>query len=1677
MSAVIDTKNNHFELSEIILKRENDILTKINHPLIYGSKNNSLSFDKELRELDYIPLSELILEYQFNELEICDITKQICDVLKYLWNKKLIFNNICPESIYFNIKERQVKLVNFKQSSDTRLDYTTTNHLSKISGNLHFISPEQTGRIGRSIDYRSDIYSLGALVYFLLTKKFLYNEKEPHKIIHAHITKTHQKISSINRHLHPVFELIVDKMLEKNAEDRYQTATGITEDIQQLEDIIRFNQRVENFELARGDLLSKFEIPTKIYGRTEEKNKILNMVHLTANSKSRVLLVNGYSGIGKTALVNEVKKPITEYDGLFINGKFDQFKKNIPYFGISQAFIKLVDYVLIENHSNIQRWRDTIIDTVGDSLHLLTEIIPNLERLVGEQEKTYTNLDTSALQNLLHKTFKDFISCFKKSGNPLVIFLDDLQWADQSTINLIKYLFSDIKDQNLLLICGYRNNEVDSNHPFQISINHIKELGTKVEEIALTNLNKLEIVSLIEDTLKRQDKEIKSLADIIYKKTQGNPFFTINLLENLHRKSLIKFDNFTKKWYSDLKGISSEQVGDNLIDLLMEKLDDLSSVELSTIQSASVLGTSFKLSDLKFITNLNQKDLIAACKTLIEKELIIPLDDNYKFIEHDLDQELDSHFKFIHDKIQQASNESIGAQKIKSIHENIASHYIYQLNHDFDIDIFDLVFHLNNSSKESFTHETIIKYNEIAGQKAYESSSYQAAMNFYEICYSSLLDNKWEDDYDRTLRIATQLSENYYLCAQTKKAEELYQILLDKTKSKEDKAKVFEIQMNYYTNQGKADDAIAIGSEALKLYGIDFPKKTSFIQVLPKLLKIKTKLFFMSSDDILNLPNLTNEDALASMKILSNMSPSCFIQSPESMLLNCLNCLDLTLKHGITDVSSYAVSLMAFVETIALNNHKRAYELVELAYDLNEKVQGKMYRSKLIFAYNNFIQLYHAPIEDSINELKIGHIAGINCGDFNFANYCLYSTFSREIYLGRNLLKVYQNAVDYSRFSDSINDQYIIPMMQVMRRYLSEMTGHYDPLYIEVDKNFDLEEFKKLYVSESDKQNQSWLYIFESMLQYFKGNYLKAYEYTLKAEKVCEEGTQKQIPLYDHYFFSILICAEVFKLDSSFHDQAKKIAYKNLKNLKKVQTQMPKNFRSRYLLAKAVIKMNFSPNLKKEISFDFLSVIGVANEDNYLHIEGIACEIYGRFLKDKGIHLDGAHYLKRALGLYERWGANFKVQAIANEISNIQNDDFNKEININSFIEISESLSNERDLEVIFKNILETAITFSNSLKGAIFRRDHNQYFVISNVNNDISHYPQSIIDYAYNSNQIVRIDSIFDLEDFSKDKYFTNNQVRSLLALPLVANGEVESVLYLENSKVDKVFTADKTRILEIISTQMALSIKNAYLFKNLEKLVSERTEELEKKTHQLQISSGEKQTLIRVLCHDLANLLMSSRISFKRLNKKLKELELSDPDITRYLKKIDSSFTNQSHVIDNVRHLELAKEKGFQITLTTVDFLKTLTNSIDTFEQQISTKKINIVINENLNDIEVLSDELCLGVNILNNLISNAIKFTFEGGKVSFGLQDDDQEYYYIYIKDSGIGMKDQMVRNMFQDNIHTSTRGTNSEPGSGFGLSIIKSYVNKMNGDISVTSKHKDDFPEESGTTFILKLKKAV
>ena len=500
-------------------------------------------------------------------------------------------------------------------------------------------------------------------------------------------------------------------------------------------------------------------------------------------------------------------------------------------------------------------------------------------------------------------------------GQPLVIFLDDLQWADPSTINLIKYLFSDIKDQNLLLICGYRNNEVDSNHPFQLCIDSLIELGTKTQEIALNNLSKKDIHELIEDTLKRDDPEVQFLTDLIFQKTRGNPFFTINLLKSLYEKKHLIFDNFTKKWGWDSKRINSEQFGDNLIDILMEKLKALEDKELKTIQYASLLGTTFSLKDLSEIVDTTKEVLVHSCKQLIEKELIIPLDDNYKFIKHDSEKELNSYFKFTHDKIQQASNESLSEEQKLDIHIKIARYYKKRHETDQSIDLFDLLYHVNKTIESSiFSNNDIIKLNEEAATKAYESSSYSAAMDFYEIAFRHLPKNKWKDDYQTTLRIATQLSENYYLCAKTKEAEDLYNIIIEKTKTKEDKAKIFEIQMNYYTNQGKADDAISIGSEALKLYGITFPKKVTFLQVLPKLLKIKLKLSLISDEKILNLPVITNKDALASMRILSNMSPSCFVQSPESMLLNCLNCLDLTLKYGISDVSSYAVSLMGFVE-------------------------------------------------------------------------------------------------------------------------------------------------------------------------------------------------------------------------------------------------------------------------------------------------------------------------------------------------------------------------------------------------------------------------------------------------------------------------------------------------------------------------------------------------------------------------------------------------------------------------------------------------------------------------------------------------------------------------------------------------------------------------------------------
>lgn len=1671
------SKNTALEdLHHVILKREYNLMKEMRHPNIvefldYDDLNSRIHF----KNADIETLESLLNYSELTIVEICQMAIQVMKALDFLWDKGIIYNNLNPRSILFNKDDKLYKLVNFHNSSNIARHQENESKLSRIDGDIHFISPEQSGRMNRSIDYRSDIYSLGAVLYSALSGKKLFPEKTIHEVIHAHIAKEPIPIEVHNPKVITALSEVIHKMLSKNAEERYQSSFGVKKDLEDVIAIIQGKKLPEGFKLGKHDKDSSFEIPEKLYGRELEKKNVLYSYEDTVGKRNRLLLVNGYSGIGKTALINEVKKPITKHNGQFTFGKFDQLKKSIPFSGFIQALSNLVNDILTEDEHTIFEWRERILNEVGSDSHIITDLIPQLEKIIGKQKRRLEDLTSVEMQNLFNKTLRDFIGVFKTNESPLVLFLDDLQWADNSTINLIKFLVTDPKNNNLLLIAGYRSNEVGVNHPFQICIEETKALGGQVDEISLENLTPKDILELLIDTLKYEYNEetaldIKDLTNTIYKKTKGNPFFTKNLIKSLYTKGLIYYNEAARQWSWMQEKIEQTQISNNLLDLLISNLKQKNEDELKLIKFASIIGASFDTKILTQILDMNTSQFESALYRCIEDDLIIPLDKNYRYIGTVQDGSIVCRIKFSHDKIQQAAYELCSEDEKINAHEKISNYFKDQYKSSENADIFELSFHLNKLiGKRDIDPSFVSEINYKAGLKAQEASAYFAAKDHYEISYKFLPEDAWDKFYDFTLSVATALSECYYLCAETEKAEELYNYLLTKTKNKDDKAKIYEIQMNYFTNQGRADDAIKVGRKALKLYGINFPERANMAQVFPKLLRVKLMFFFKKDQDILNNKKLTNTDALAAMKILSNMSPSCFIQSPASMLLNCLNCLILTLKHGNTDVSSYVISLMGFVEAVALSNYDRAHELMKLATAIGDKFDPEQkYKSKLIFSWNNFVQFYHAPIIDSTKWLRKGHAAGINCGDFNFANYCLYSLFSRELFLGNNLSDVYKNAIEYSQFADSISDQYIIPMMQIMRRFISLMNNEYDPNFIERDQKFNSPEFIKHQEDNEDSQNLAWLYTFDSIRHYIHEEFESAYQSSLNAEVHGEVGAQKQIILFEHYFYSVLIAAKEIKKGKATRPRALKHAQINLKKIEKASKTMPQNFRARFHLAKAAYIEATQPNSQELIYFHYHKAIDFANIDRFIHIEAIACENFALYLEQFDSHGYCRFLNKKAYECYKKWGALNKLRLLQHRMADSAETQ-EMDIETKTFVETAHHISSERDLESLILKIIDTGIQYSNAQTGILVTKEKGGLVVHGKKEN----FPKVLIDFVLNTGDVIRLDTLEQQERFVRDNYFKEHTPQSVIALPLTSSEQTNAVLYLENETTKGVFTEDKTEVLEVITTQMALALENAIILRDLEKIVGQRTQELEKKRSELELSYKEKETLIRVLCHDLANIVMANKAALRRVTRELGP-EVNE-SIDSYIQRLSLSLKSEAYIINNVRSMELAKKNNLMLKFERINLIEALVNSIDTFEEQALSKNVKIKVDDRIKNAQVYCDKISLSVNVLNNIINNAIKFSFDKGNIDVNFLKEDSEYFQFEIRDYGVGMTKEFRDNLFKNTYHESTKGTSQERGSGFGLGIIKFYIDKFNGELDIESIHKDESESNHGTSIRITLRK--
>jgi serine/threonine protein kinase len=782
-----------------------------------------------------ISLKEYIRNTTISLVEFLRISIQLTDILDDLHQNYIIHKDVKPANILINPETKQVQIIDFSIASLLPKETQEIKNPNVLEGTLAYISPEQTGRMNRGIDYRSDYYALGVTFYELLTGNLPFNCDEPMELVHCHLTKHPNEITSAD--IPQVVSDIVIKLLAKNAEDRYQSALGLKHDLELCLAQLKDTGEIINFEIGQRDICDRFLIPEKLYGREAEVSTLLQAFERVANGTSEMMLVAGFSGIGKTAVVNEVHKPITRQQGYFIKGKFDQFQRNIPLSAFVQALRDLMRQLLSESDQQLTQWRRQILEVLGDNGQVLIEVIPELELVIGTQPPA-PELSGTAAQNRFNLLFQKFIAVFTTKAHPLVMFLDDLQWADLASLQLIKLL---MEDKNyLLLLAAYRDNEVSAAHPLMLTVEELKKTGKTVNTITLTSLAFADINELVADTLHCPTERSHPLTELIECKTQGNPFFITQFLKALHEDGQIQFNHQQGYWECDIAQVKALSVTDDVVEFMAQQLQKLPTATQNILKLAACVGNSFDLDTLAIVSQQSSLEVAQALWKPLQEGLILPQSQVYKFylghqLENDPHNSENVGYRFLHDRIQQAAYKLIAADQKQATHLAIGQLlYANSPAHQLDAHIFEIVNHLNLGIDLMTQPEQkleLAQLNLLAGRKAKGAIAYHAALNYFNQGIDLLPPDAWTTHYEFTLNLHHERLEAACLNKDFDKLEAWSHVVLQSATSFLDTIKVHENRIIVFRSQGQFNKVVETGLQVLKLLGVEFPAQPTVADI------------------------------------------------------------------------------------------------------------------------------------------------------------------------------------------------------------------------------------------------------------------------------------------------------------------------------------------------------------------------------------------------------------------------------------------------------------------------------------------------------------------------------------------------------------------------------------------------------------------------------------------------------------------------------------------------------------------------------------------------------------------------------------------------------------------------------------------------------------------------------
>lgn len=1393
----------------------------------------------------------------FSLKEFLKIAIKIVSSLAQLHGANIIHKDLNPANIVFNPETEQLKIIDLGTSTRLTRENPTLKNPNVLEGTLAYISPEQTGRMNRSLDYRTDFYSLGVTFYELLTGQLPFETEDYLKLIHFHIAKNSLSPSVINTLIPLVISDLIMKLMAKNAEDRYQSAWGLKADLENCLQQLQLTGKIKYFLLANQDISDKFQIPQKLYGREKEIKTLLNsFARINNHSKGinkavEMMLITGYSGIGKSALVREIYKPITEKKGYFISGKFDQFQRNIPYSALVNAFRQLVKQLLTESPVILNSWQTKLLDVLRVNGQVIIDVIPEIELIIGKQLPV-AELGAIESQNRFNLVFQNFMQNCCSKEHPLVIFLDDLQWADGATLKLIELMMIDSNLQYLFLIGAYRNNEVNRGHPLMIMLDDLRKSEVTIHQITLDNLTLKDLNQLIADTFKSDFNQVKSLAKLVFDKTKGNPFFIKQFLNALYLDKLIYFDYNQHKWQWDILKISTQNITDNVVELMINELKFLPKSTQLILQLASCIGANFDLHTLSIVEEKAPKELFKDLMIAINSGLILPLSE--------LDENLlIQNYQFLHDRIQEAAYALIPEVQKSKIHLQIGQLLLENVS---DIErkenLFAIVDHFNIGRKlitELSRRKTLARLNLEAGNKAKKATAYAEAKVYLKTGIELLSDNCWENEYQLTLNLYISSAEVAYLNGDFEDMETIAKLVLQTTNIIFERVKIYEIQLVAYTTQGKIFETIKVGKKALAELGIQLPSKHDQFETNKALQHLANQLHDRQIEELIDLPVMKDAKAKAIMSFFWKLYSSIFQGMPELLPFQSSTMVSLSLQFGNTPASAVGYAIHGMVLCAFFGEVEKGYRFGKLAINLINQSNQYQFKSMILQIFGSCIQPRKEALRATLIILKDAYGIGREKGDFLTAGYTIlvygFTGFFAGVELATLQAKIESYGIALTQIKQYSAKIYLDMVSQTIENFRENMEQPDCLIGTFYDETLMLPQHSE----QLELTALAQVYIYKLLLAYYFGNYSSALDYIVHAQSsLMAVSSIIFYPIY-HFYAALTYLTQI-----DYPENTKRAEFSEAEILATVETHQkilsqwvqtaPMNHLHQWHLIEAE-KQRILGN-KADAIEHYDRAIQLAKENEYLHEEALANELAAKFYLNWGKEKLVNFYLQESYYAYTLWGAKAKVKDLESKYPKLLTStttntgmtrkltsetstgrDSGAILDLATVIKANQAIASEIVLENLLQTLIKILLENSGSTKGCLLLHTPNTSEELSTLeiaiysSNDTTilfpeksiaeSLPESILNYVARTQENVILDWANLKTDFVQDTYIQSVKPFSILCYPLLNQGNLIGVVYLENNLTTEAFTANRIELLQLLSGQAAIAITNAQLYNKL--------------------------------------------------------------------------------------------------------------------------------------------------------------------------------------------------------------------------------------------------------------------